>query len=61
MFDERGVSPVVGTILLVALTILLAGILAHFVIHLTDEKIHFMNQTLQKFQTALKNNSPYSP
>lgn len=51
--EERGVSPVVGTILLLVLTIILVSILAGFVMSMTQEKMELIRTTVENIQKTL--------
>ena len=52
---EKGVTPVVGTILLLAITVILASIVATFVFNLANDKLEMARRTAENLQKSLEN------
>jgi len=52
---EKGVTPLVGTVLLLAITIILASMVATFVFGLANDKLGMAQRTAENLQEALDN------
>ena len=57
--EEEGVTPVVGVVLLLAITIILISIIADFALNLVNENVEMMENTVENMQRALEIYSPY--